>query len=128
MRGRVNRPIRGPQLSNLYRAKILPQPRPCRITGLLRNPLQKQRQNTEKYMRLDPVLGPVEYRPNLDRRFHCLPRLFYAHKLLVSQSEVLGAELFVIGMDHPQAISLLSFPERSLTHAKLPTLQAAKQG
>jgi hypothetical protein len=65
-------------LSNLYRAELLPNPRPGRVAGFLNDAFDEKRQDAEENMSADPVRGPMEDRPDLDRRLQGSPGLFDA--------------------------------------------------
>ena len=51
-------PLGGQQLTNLYRAQLLPNPGPWGIAGSFRDTFEEKRQHTEKDMRPDPMSQP----------------------------------------------------------------------
>jgi hypothetical protein len=74
-------------------------PVPGHVGFPLGNPYQKERQETEKHVRLNPLILTVIDRSQIQGRFQGPESPFHFHQLFVTQSHILRSQCIVTGGD-----------------------------
>src|SRR5882757_5343992 len=97
----------GPVKVPVQALELAPEVGPGVVAGGLDNADQQQSEPAQQHVGAYPVLQTVVDGPQIDDRLHVPPAPFHLKKLLVSQGDVLSAQLRVGGAQEVLAVQVL---------------------